>query len=154
MWKSLSGRRIQDIVDAVRRLVGEEERMIHVGTDAKNRGFHTDFVTVVAVLDPGRGGRVFYRRVRHPRMKSLAQRLFREAELSLETALQIHPEVVQDITVHVDANEDQRHRSSKYVQALSGMVLGHGFQVMVKPNAWCATHVADYVVKDKHRKAA
>ena len=34
--------------------------------------------------------------------------------------------------VHVDANEDLRHRSSKYVQALSGMVVGHGFQVRVK----------------------
>ncbi|MEM7305515.1 MAG: ribonuclease H-like YkuK family protein [Planctomycetota bacterium] len=154
MWKSLSGVSIEDIVDAVRDVLGEEERIVHIGTDAKNRGFHTDFVTVVAILDPGRGGRVFYQRVRQNRMRSLAQKLFREAELSLDTALQINPQIVQDIIVHVDANEDERHRSSKYVQALAGMVLGHGFQVRVKPEAWCASNVADYVVKEKHRKAA
>lgn len=128
--------------------------MIHVGTDSKNRGFHTDFVTVIAVLDPGRGGRVFYLRERGPRMRSLAQRLFREAELSLVTAQVLAKGLIADVVVHVDANEDARHRSSKYAAALSGMVVGYGFRVMIKPNAWCATHVADYVVKEKHKKAA
>ena len=56
--------------------------------------------------------------------------------------------------MHVDANEDLRHRSSKYVRALAGMVVGHGFQVRVKPDSWCATHVADYLVKGKHHRAA
>ncbi len=154
MWKSLSGRRVQDIVAEVRDLIGDQDRTVHIGTDAKHRGFHTDFVTVIAILDPGRGGRVFYRRDRVSRMKSLAQKLFRECELSIESALHLAQTVAQDIIVHVDANEDERHRSSKYVQALAGMVVGHGFRVQVKPNAWCATHVADYVVKEKHRKAA
>ena len=154
MWRSLSGTPTEDVVQSVRDLIGDEERVIHVGTDAKHRGFHTNFVTVIAVLDPGHGGRIFYRRTRHAYMKSLAQKLFREAELSLETALLLADQFAEDIVVHVDANEDTRHRSSRYVQALAGMVIGHGFQVMVKPHAWCATHVADYVVKEKHRKAA
>lgn len=154
MWRSLSGTGVEDIAAEVSLLIGQRARLIHVGTDSKHRGFHTDFVTVIALLDPGRGGLVYYERSRQPRMRSLAQKLFHEAELSLVAATRLAQVVEQSIVVHVDANADERHRSSRYVQALAGMVLGHGFEVQVKPHAWCATHVADYVVKEKHRKAA
>lgn len=154
MWKSLSGVPIADVVDAVRALVGDGDRVIHVGTDAQHRGHRTDFVTAVAVLAPGRGARVFYKRERVPRTPSLAHKLFREVELSLDVANRMRERIDQEIFIHVDANEDPIHRSSKYVQALSGMVVGYGFRVQVKPYSWCATHVADYVVKEKHLKAA
>jgi predicted RNase H-related nuclease YkuK (DUF458 family) len=149
MWKTLTGRPVEDIVEGVRELVGEEDRVIHIGTDAQHRGNKTDFVTVITVLNPGKGGRVFYKRESVKRMDSLAQKLFRETELSLGVAVKMSGALLQDITVHVDANEDLRHKSSNYVQALAGMVVGHGFKVEVKPNSWCATNVADRVVKDK-----
>jgi len=31
-------------------------------------------------------------------------------------------------------------------------VAGSGFPVLVKPNAWCASHVADFAVKNKHQR--
>jgi hypothetical protein len=154
MWSTLYGDRIDDVVAAVLELTAKGERVIHVGTDSRNRGLYTHFVTVVALLSPGHGGRIFYTRKRTPWMRSLAQRLFHEASLSVEIATSLAAANVPDITVHVDANEDLRHRSSSYVQALAGMVVGYGFRVQVKPHAWCATHVADYVVKEKHKKAA
>ena len=154
MWSTLYGERIDDLVAAVRELTEKGERVIHVGTDSRNRGAYTHFVTVVAVLLPGHGGRIFYSRLRQPYMRSLAQRLFQEASMSIEVATALDEAKVPDVTVHVDANEDVRHRSSNYVQALAGMVVGYGFRVQVKPHAWCATHVADYVVTEKHKKAA
>ncbi len=154
MWISLSGRHVDDIVAEIGGLLGRQERPIHIGTDSKHRGFHTDFVTVIAVLQPGCGGLVYYERSRQPSMRSLAQKLFHEAELSLAAAARLHAVAGRRIVVHVDANADERHRSSRYVQALAGMVVGHGFEVQIKPHAWCATHVADYVVKEKHHKAA
>jgi predicted RNase H-related nuclease YkuK (DUF458 family) len=54
----------------------------------------------------------------------------------------------------MDANEDLRHRSSNYVQALAGMVVGYGFRVRLKPDSWCATHVADRLVKVRRPSAA
>ena len=48
---------------------------------------------------------------------------------------------------------DERFDSSDYVKQLAGMVAGSGFPVLVKPNAWCASHVADYAVKGKHFRA-
>jgi len=154
MWKTLSGRTVPDITTEVQSLVGDEELVIHIGTDSQRHGRHTDFVTVIAVLNPGKGGRVFYQRERVARTKSLAQKLFKEAELSLAVASALSESTVQDIIVHVDANEDLRHRSSAYVKALAGMVVGHGFKVQLKPNSWCATHVADHVVKERHLKVA
>ncbi len=154
MWKTLSGRTVPDIISDVQSLVGDEELVIHIGTDSQRHGRHTDFVTVIAVLNPGKGGRVFYQRERVARTKSLAQKLFREAELSLAVASALSESAAQEIIVHVDANEDLRHRSSAYVKALAGMVVGHGFKVQLKPNSWCATHVADHVVKERHLKVA
>jgi predicted RNase H-related nuclease YkuK (DUF458 family) len=149
-WRTLSGDTVGDIVLSVQALLRHEALVIHVGTDSQHCGFHTNFVTVIAVVDPGCGGRVFYRRGRQPRAQSLAHKLFLEAEESLHAARLLSREIAHDIVVHVDANEDLRHRSSRYVQALSGMVVGHGFQVRVKPDSWCATHVADYLVKGKN----
>lgn len=153
-WESLSGVPISDIVAEVRALHECGPRDIHVGSDAKHRGMHTDFVTAIVVLNPGLGGRVFFRRERTQRSRSLAEQLFREVELSLKAAQFLAGELGLRSTVHVDANVDVRHDSSTYVQSLAGMVMGYGFPVQVKPNAWCATHVADFVVKEKHCRAA
>jgi len=153
MWRSLSGKPIADIVAAVKELLRGDDEVIHVGTDSQHSGQATNYVTVVAVVYPGHGGRVFYRRKQITRQHSLAQKLFLEAELSLDAAMVLSHFVAHDIIVHVDANEDLRHVSSQYVRALAGMVLGHGFQVRVKPDSWCATHVADSLVKGKHSAA-
>ena len=154
MWKTLSGIPIPDVIAELRTLASHGTRELHIGTDAKHRGGHTDFVTVIAILKPAYGGRVFYRGERTPRSRSLAHQLFREVELSLQTANAVADAIGLPITIHVDANEDHRHRSSRYVQALAGMVSGYGFDVRVKPEAWCATHVADFVVKEKNTRAA
>ena len=154
MWKSLSGKPIPDLIAAVQSLLRGDREVIHVGSDSQHYGQATHYVTVVAVVDPGAGGRVLYRRTSIPRAQSLGHKLFLEAELSLDAALILSRAFAHDIIVHVDANEDQKHRSSQYVRSLAGMVLGHGFQVRVKPDSWAATHVADSLVKGKHPSAA
>jgi hypothetical protein len=154
MWRSLSGKPIPDLIGAVQELLRADREILHVGSDSQHCGHSTNYVTVVAVVDPGQGGRVFYKRKSIPRAQSLAHKLFHEAELSLDTALHLSRSFAHDIIVHVDANEDLRHMSSQYVRALAGMVLGHGFQVRVKPDSWAATHVADSLVKGKHPWAA
>jgi len=164
-WRSLSGQNVHDLVGQVRALMqaaspsgngnGRARRpILHVGTDSKHRGYHTDYVTVAAIVSPGHGGRVFYQRRREARSPSLSHRLFLETELSLRIACELEKAGIRDIVVHVDANVDVRHRSARYVQALSGMVVGYGFEVRVKPDSWCATHVADFVVNDRHQRVA
>ena len=91
---------------------------------------------------------------RCPRMHSLAQRLIHEATLSLEVASMLEPQLTQDVIIHLDVNQDEKHRSAQYARSLAGMGLGSGFQVRLKPEAWCASHVADHVVKEKHLRVA
>ncbi len=154
-WKTLSGQVVADIYSEIQTLVEIDERVIHIGTDSQKRSERTDFVTVIAALIPGRGGRLFYKREKFRGQVSLREKLFREVWLSIDVALaldQVLPEACS-IQVHVDANENVRFKSSSYAQQLAGMVSGQGFEVRLKPESWCASHAADHVVKYKHNRS-
>ncbi len=153
-WRCLSGAWAEDPRAAVSALASDEPIALHVGADSKSRGDHTLFVTVLALVKPGEGGRVLYRTTRVKRMKSLAQRLFQEAQLAIELATELTEVTGRPIIVHIDANPDERHRSSKFARSLAGMGVGQGFEVRLKPDAWAASCVADHVVKGKHVRAA
>ena len=156
-WWTLGGVEVLDVMSAVHSLV-RQGQIVHIGTDAQKSSTRMEFVTVACVLNPGKGGRVFYTRRFDRKDVSLYEKLSTETWLSLDLAIRMHesfgfaPEREQ-IWVHVDANPDERYDSSDYVKQLAGMVAGSGFPVLVKPNAWCASHVADYAVKNKHFRA-
>ena len=145
-WKSLSGGRIEDIhtfAKDVTRL-GQE---LHVGTDSLQTGRFTQFVTVLVVLTPTKGGRVVYTREVVPRIISLRERLFQEVWRSVQIGLELSPHVSGQMTLHIDANTEEKYMSSRYIQELVGLVVGQGFKALVKPESWASTHVADHVVR-------
>src|SRR5215470_8148127 len=146
MWKTLGEIKIPDIL----RFVADASRdgqAVHVGTDSLQTGRFTQFVTVVVVLTPRKGGRVAYRREVVPRIASLRERLLREVWKSVDLGLQFSPIVKGDLSVHIDANPVVTHKSSAYVQELVGLVVGQGFKALIKPESWAATHAADHVVR-------
>jgi predicted RNase H-related nuclease YkuK (DUF458 family) len=156
-WWTLGGAEVLDVMGTVRSLL-RQGQVVHIGTDAQKCATRMEFVTVACVLNPGKGGRVFYTRRFDRKEASLFEKLSTETWLSLDLAIRMHeafglrPDARQ-IWVHVDANPDERYDSSDYVRQLAGMVAGSGFPVLVKPNAWCASHVADFAVKNKHFRA-
>lgn len=151
-WKTLggekleAGEKIEDIVQWVKEST-RRGQVVHVGTDSLQTGRYTQFVTVVVVLNPPKGGRVAYYREVYPRITSLRERLTKEVWMSVELAMKL-PEQ-PELTVHIDANASEKHMSSKYLQELVGMVVGQGFKALWKPDAWAATHAADHVVRHK-----
>lgn len=156
-WWTLGGAEVLDVMESVRSLL-REGQIVHIGTDAQKSSKRMEFVTVACVLNPGKGGRVFYTRRFDRKNISLFEKLSTETWLSLDLAIRMHEAFGltaerEQIWVHVDANPDERYDSSDYVKQLAGMVAGSGFPVLVKPNAWCASHVADYAVKNKHFRA-
>jgi predicted RNase H-related nuclease YkuK (DUF458 family) len=156
-WWTLSGAEVLDVMSSVQALI-RKGQIVHIGTDAQKSSKRMEFVTVACVLNPGKGGRVFYTRRFDRKNISLFEKLSTETWLSLDLAIRMHEAFGltaerQQIWVHVDANPDERYDSSNYVKQLAGMVAGSGFPVLVKPNAWCASHVADYAVKKKHFRA-
>ena len=51
--------------------------------------------------------------------------------------------------VHLDINPNILHGSSVAISQAIGYIKGvNGIQPKVKPDAWCATHVADKLLKD------
>ena len=147
-WKTLEGEPIEDIVHWVKESTSRGQ-IVHVGTDSLQTGRWTQFVTVVVILNPPKGGRVAYIREVVPRITSLRQRLTKEVWMSVELAMAL-PEQ-PELTVHIDANAQERHMSSRYLQELVGMVVGQGFKALWKPDSWAATHAADHVVRHKGR---
>jgi len=155
MWKTINEVRIPDIRAFVRNAVATSDRDIHIGTDSLQAGRATRFVTVLVLLLPGKGGRVAYKRTVVPRIGSLRERLLREVYHSVALGLEITDllPAASDLTLHVDANPVLKHRSSRYVHELVGMVVGQGFKALVKPESWAATHTADRIARTLGRNA-
>jgi predicted RNase H-related nuclease YkuK (DUF458 family) len=147
MWLTLNEEKIEDIVAFVRAASASGED-VHIGTDSLQTGRFTQFVTVIAILNPGKGGRAAYTREMVPRIQSLRERLLKETYRSVLLGLELHAVVPGDLSVHIDANPVVTHKSSKYVQELVGLVVSQGFKALIKPDSWCATHAADHVVRN------
>jgi uncharacterized protein len=152
MWKTVSGKPVE-ILEYVAE-AAKSGQTVHIGTDSLQRGRETQFVTVVAVLTAHQGGRAAYTRRIMPRIKSLRERLLKEVWFSVELGMQISDLVKGDLTIHVDANPSEKHMSSRYVQELVGLAVGQGFKAEIKPRAWCATYVADHIVRDLNVRAS
>jgi uncharacterized protein len=150
MWKTLNEVKIPDILEFVRE-ASRAGQSVHIGTDSLQSGRFTQFVTVVVILTPQKGGRVAYRREIVPRIRSLRERLLTEVWKSVDLGLQCSPIVKGDLTVHIDANPVVAHKSSQYVQELVGLVVGQGFKALIKPESWAASHAADHVVRTQGR---
>ncbi len=148
MWKTLHEVRIPDILEFVRE-ASNAGQAVHIGTDSLQSGRFTQFVTVVVILTPRRGGRVAYRREIVSRITSLRERLLKEVWKSVDLGLAVSPIVKGDLTVHIDANPVVAYKSSQYVQELVGLVVGQGFKALIKPESWAASHAADHVVRAK-----
>lgn len=145
-WKTLGGDKIDNISDWVSNNT-REGQIVHIGTDSLQTGKYTQFVTVVVVLNPPKGGRVAYTREVVTRINSLRQRLNEEVWRSINLAMAM-PES-PELTIHIDANPNEKHMSSKYLQELVGLVVGQGFKALWKPESWAATHAADHIVRVK-----
>jgi len=148
MWKTLNEVKIPDIFEFVRE-ASRDGQSVHIGTDSLQTGRVTQFVTVVVILTPRKGGRVAYRRTVVPRIASLRERLLKEVWRSVDLGLQFSPIVNGELSVHIDANPVVTHKSSAYVQELVGLVVGQGFKALIKPESWAASHAADHVVRTR-----
>jgi len=163
-WKTLSGLDInlKDTIEAELSIALEAgtPAELHIGSDSQQAGKDTEYVTVVVIHREGKGGRVFFCREKVPRIKDLRERLWREVWRSTELAMELTatPDIgynrheIVIAAVHIDANLDKKHKSSKYVEELTGLVMGQGFKAMVKPAAWAASHAADHAVKHKNER--
>jgi len=84
-------------------------------------------------------------------MRSLRQRIFYEAALSLTTAERLATALTEtgavglNVEVHLDIGEHGETRD--LIRDVVGMVVGSGFHAEIKPNSYGASKVADRYTK-------
>lgn len=117
-----------------------------IGTDSIG-GDEATFVTAIVIHRVGNGGKYFYRKIRVPKTKSLPQRIYQEASLSLEVASLMRAELSKNgytklpVEIHLDVGENGE--TKQIIREVVGMVNGSGYDAVVKPAAYGASKVAD-----------
>lgn len=121
---------------------------IIVGTDsAPHNGEQTEYITALIVHRVGFGGIYFWQKEVTPRAKTLRERIYKEALLSIDFAKILVEKLLAvnlldlDLEIHVDVGKVGQTR--EIITEVVGMVRGNGFEVKTKPESYGASKVAD-----------
>jgi predicted RNase H-related nuclease YkuK (DUF458 family) len=120
---------------------------VFVGTDSASGLENVDFVSAIVLHRFGHGGRYFWTREREKRVASLRHRIWREAWRSFELAQRLLKALSEasllqfNLEIHVDIGENGR--TKEMIDEVVGMIIGSGFAVRIKPEAYAASAVAD-----------
>jgi predicted RNase H-related nuclease YkuK (DUF458 family) len=110
-WKTLAGEEVglRSTIEAVLREFPDAE--LTIASDSQQRGQYTEYVTVVTLIRPGKGGRVIFNRELIPRVRELRERLWKETWRSTELAMELTetPDIgdrmkIDVAAIHIDAN--------------------------------------------------
>jgi hypothetical protein len=138
--------------DEIKKFISRtsKETSIYVGCDSKQNGDLTVFVSVIVIhIDSNKGGKIFYEVNKIKRIKSLRERLLKEVDFAIMTALNIIDVVGErPLEIHLDINPDKRYKSSIIVKEAISYVLAQGLQPKLKPESFAAYCVADYLTKN------
>lgn len=140
-------RMIKEIAKFVKEQPHLNYRVI-VGSDSQPKnGTGIDFVTAVVVHRVGRGGKYFWRRKNVVKKMAMEERIGEEITMSLELAWKLRDTFKTnglsgfEPEVHVDIGEEGKTRDM--IKWVSGMVIGSGLAVKIKPESFGASKVAD-----------
>ncbi len=121
-----------------------------IGTDSQVKD-ETCFVTAVVIHHVGKGARYYYSKQFQRRIDSLRQRIFYETSFSLEIAGRFAKMLSQnghddlDMEIHLDIGPNGDTKD--LIREIVGMVVGNGFEAVIKPDASGASKVADKYTK-------
>lgn len=127
-----------------------ENSSIYVGCDSRVVGNTTIFVSVIVVhIASSNGCKIFYQKNKINRNMTLRERLMKEVDYAVLTALSILDVVGRrKLEVHLDLNPNENYKSSLVVKEAIGYVLAQGLKPVLKPYSIAAYCVADYIVKN------
>jgi uncharacterized protein len=129
----------------------DEAYVIGVGTDSQVYGNRIVFVTAIYIHRVGKYAIYFYNRFFEKGSMSLVERMYQEANLSLIVGQKLagaFSSIIKSLDmskyhfeIHVDVGMNGDTRT--VVREIVGWIEGCGFMVKFKPDAACASAVAD-----------
>lgn len=144
-----------EVVDELIKYMGSEPAAhyrITVGTDSESAD-NPQFVTAIAILKIGNGGRYFWTKSEKIFCPTLRDRIYKETMHSImfvqELKSRLKDRLGEDffwddkITVHLDVGKNGPTKD--FIDSVVGMVRGYGFEALIKPDSFGA-----FVIADRH----
>jgi predicted RNase H-related nuclease YkuK (DUF458 family) len=126
----------------------EENYKVVIGTDSQTTSKATTFVTALIIHRKGKGARFFYRKEKYKPIPNLAQRIYKETELSLKLIESLKKSGMMTfllnewpLEIHLDIG--QRGKTRKLIQEVVAWVTSVGYVAKIKPYSYGASYVAD-----------
>jgi predicted RNase H-related nuclease YkuK (DUF458 family) len=122
-----------------------------VGTDSQTRN-SMRVVPVIAIVKPGKGGKWFNRIDSEERSHTIRQKLYLEAQKSLEVAKKLttflyENELDSNIIIDVDMGLNPEGKTHSLVKEIVGWITAEGYECRYKPHSIIASSVADRITK-------
>lgn len=135
---------IEEITNYI-KIHPEAEYKITVGTDSEGVS-NTQFVTAIAILKIGNGGRYFWTKSKKIFCPTMQDRIYKEAMQSITLTQELKSRLKEKlddnkIIVHLDVGKNGPTRD--LIDSVVGMVRGYGLEAVIKPNSFCASVLAD-----------
>lgn len=141
---------VADILDYVSDDITRPYKLL-VGSDSHPGSQGTCFVSAIIIHRQGKGARYYYSRAMEPRIRSMRQRIFYEASLSLTLADQLSEALkekgISDMPVEIHLDVGTHGDTKELVREVTGMIVNSGFDARIKPDACAASKVADKYTK-------
>ncbi|MDA0792817.1 MAG: hypothetical protein O3B46_06160 [Bacteroidetes bacterium] len=147
LFKDIRGNRIDPVAHTLEVIKNFPYAEIHIGTDSQNINKKTIYTTVIAFRLGSRGVHYILSKSSIKQITDMWTRLWKEAELSVDTAEWLTQKVSVKVEIDMDYNEDESFKSNKLISAAKGWANSLGYKVNVKPNNQIATRAADYHCK-------
>lgn len=147
VWRTYYDHIITSLDDFINKYKLEDDRYFFIGTDSQlyTKDQKTKFNTVLVAYQLHKGGVILSSTNTERYISSLRERLLFETWRSIELAFYLNDQISSDkmITIQLDINSNLKYKSAHYKDELVGMVVGQGFNAIIKPDAWAASGVAD-----------
>jgi predicted RNase H-related nuclease YkuK (DUF458 family) len=148
-WRSLTNHEDIDLSDYLHTwLEANPDHCIYIGCDSHNNAGKTTFATVIVLHHSNKGGHVLYRRLVVNRIQSRYERLWKEVELSVETAQLIMAAGIQSPDyIDIDLNPDPKYQSNTLLRAAVGLIESIGLKARYKSLSPWSISIADSICK-------
>lgn len=155
-WRKLSGQKIlRPIEDEVRAAILREKEMGHqlkvcIGTDSQVKGKETEFATVIVFIRKGKGGFMYINNEISLQRMNIKQRMLTEVAKSIDVAYalcKLFTAYGVDMEVHADINTNPNFKSNDALKEAMGYIMGMGFAIKAKPEAFASSSCANKVVQ-------
>lgn len=131
----------------------ENDFTLYVGTDSQSHS-RTKIVTVIAVIEHGKGGFWFHTIDWTKRfgLEELRVKIYNETHRSIEIAKYVlefmfENDIDINIMVHADLGRGKFSKTADMIREVVGWIEAEGFPAEVKPQSWAASTIADRISK-------